>query len=380
MPDAASPAGRRARASPCCDDRAPWTLIARGEPALPLRHVVGDVGDEVGVPAVGLSHHAVLVVAVVGRPAATARRPARTSCRTRRAARRSASTRPVGVERALEVVVVETSRRTPAGPGPARGAARRRRSVRIDSTSPKIVPDFVRDTLRDLADVLAAVAVLRKRRLLAQELLRARTHRDREVLGSAGRRRCSRTCASTLAPCHSSSVAIASPSAAWRPWPTCRGPVGLAETNSTMTPAVARASPRAEVVALGEDRARRPLWRAEGVTKMLMNPAPAISIRSDPGSFGGSAATSACASIARIAFRAPSHAGARRSRRSRRAAPASAARVSTGVPARSGAIGGDAEREEPSSLGSQIGHEDAASAPSATNSRRVAFAAAISGA
>jgi hypothetical protein len=28
---------------------------------------------------------------------------------------------------------------------------------------------------------------------------------------------------------------MASPSAAWRPWPTCSGPVGLAETNSTST-------------------------------------------------------------------------------------------------------------------------------------------------
>ncbi len=32
-----------------------------------------------------------------------------------------------------------------------------------------------------------------------------------------------------------SRLQMASPSAAWRPWPTCSGPVGLAETNSTST-------------------------------------------------------------------------------------------------------------------------------------------------
>ena len=44
----------------------------------------------------------------------------------------------------------------------------------------------------------------------------------------------------TLAPCHSRSVATASPSAACLPWPTCSGPVGFAETNSTMMRSPAR--------------------------------------------------------------------------------------------------------------------------------------------
>ena len=51
----------------------PCTLITLREAALPLGHVVRDVGHEVRVAAVGLAHHAVLVVAVVGGAAATAR-------------------------------------------------------------------------------------------------------------------------------------------------------------------------------------------------------------------------------------------------------------------------------------------------------------------
>ncbi|MDR6139120.1 hypothetical protein QE438_002424 [Pseudoxanthomonas sp. SORGH_AS 997] len=42
-------------------------MIARSVAALPLGQVIGHVRHEVGVGAVGLAHHAVLVVAVVGR-------------------------------------------------------------------------------------------------------------------------------------------------------------------------------------------------------------------------------------------------------------------------------------------------------------------------
>jgi hypothetical protein len=80
-------------------------LIDLGEAALPLVHVVGDVGHEVGVGAVGLAHHAVLVVAVVGgaqpqRAASSKVLPAATSAaRSLDAAAR--------VQAGLEEVVVE---------------------------------------------------------------------------------------------------------------------------------------------------------------------------------------------------------------------------------------------------------------------------------
>ena len=46
----------------------------------------------------------------------------------------------------------------------------------------EVVADLVEVALRELADVLATIAVLGKRRVLAEELLRPRAHRDREVL------------------------------------------------------------------------------------------------------------------------------------------------------------------------------------------------------
>ena len=48
---------------------------------------------------------------------------------------------------------------------------------------------------------------------------------------------------------------MASPSAAPRPWPTCSGPVGLAETNSTLTLSPAPVGAAAVGGALREDRA-----------------------------------------------------------------------------------------------------------------------------
>src|SRR5205807_6791748 len=46
----------------------------------------------------------------------------------------------------------------------------------------QLVAHFVEITLRELADVFAAIPVLRKMRVLAQELLRPSAHRQREIL------------------------------------------------------------------------------------------------------------------------------------------------------------------------------------------------------
>ena len=88
-------------------------------------------------------------------------------------------------------------------------------------------------------------------------------------------------------PCVSSRLQMASPSAAWRAWPTCSGPVGLAETNSTITgsPSWPAAVPNAGAGRehLGDDgllggRARR---------RRLMKPGPATSIDSTQRSTAG---------------------------------------------------------------------------------------------
>ena len=84
----------------------PWMLIALAKAALPLGDVVGDVRHEVGVRAVGLAHHAVLVVAVVG-----GAQPQRAVLLVGLAGATSALTvvvdLAVGVQARLEVVVVE---------------------------------------------------------------------------------------------------------------------------------------------------------------------------------------------------------------------------------------------------------------------------------
>ena len=83
------------------------------------------------------------------------------------------------------------------------------------------------------------------------------------------------------------------------PWPTCSGPVGLAETNSTIT-----RWPLRRLAA--EARRRRPAprppppaWRP-ALRRRLMKPGPAISSACDPALHRGlarcSASTSACAS------------------------------------------------------------------------------------
>ena len=86
---------------------------------------------------------------------------------------------------------------------------------------------------------------------------------------------------------------MASPSAACRPWPTCSGPVGLADTNSTRTfpplPASLRpnAAPRASTSFTTAKRA--PPARVK-----LMKPGPATSARAST-SLAPSAATIASA-------------------------------------------------------------------------------------
>ena len=69
-----------------------------------------------------------------------------------------------------------------------------------------------------------------------------------------------------------------SPRAAPRPWPTCSGPVGLAETNSTLTerPAPPVDAPYGVALARGCARDRRASWSA--ASQKLMKPGPAISV------------------------------------------------------------------------------------------------------
>ena len=77
-----------------------------GEAALELGQVIGDVGHEVGVAAVGLAHHAVLVVAVVG--GAQPERAALLVGLARGDEPRHGRVDPAaGVQARLEVVVVE---------------------------------------------------------------------------------------------------------------------------------------------------------------------------------------------------------------------------------------------------------------------------------
>ena len=71
----------------------------------------------------------------------------------------------------------------------------------------EIVTHLVEISLRELANVLAAIPVLGKRRVLTQDLLRARAHRHREILDLLARVVVVEL-ARHAAPCHSSSVAI----------------------------------------------------------------------------------------------------------------------------------------------------------------------------
>ena len=88
---------------------------------------------------------------------------------------------PRRVERALEVVVVEANAERLQVPILLLPELRDREAAdRLDVA--EVVADFVEVALRELADVLTVVAVLGKGGVLAQDFLRARADRDREVL------------------------------------------------------------------------------------------------------------------------------------------------------------------------------------------------------
>ena len=71
---------------------------------------------------------------------------------------------------------------------------------------------------------------------------------------------------------------MASPKAAWRPWPTCKGPVGLAETNSTSTLlGWAACSPKHSAAC---NTSCTTACLAASFKRMLMKPGPAISMAS----------------------------------------------------------------------------------------------------
>ena len=110
----------------------------------------------------------------------------------------------VGVERALEVVVVEAhAERLQVAVLLLAQLRDRELADRLDVA--EIVADLVEIALRELADVLAVIAVLGKRRVLAQDLLRARAHRHREILDLLAGVVVVEL-ARDRAPCHSSSV------------------------------------------------------------------------------------------------------------------------------------------------------------------------------
>ena len=149
------------------------------EAALELRHVIRDVGHEVRVAAVGLAHHAVLVVAEIGRA-----QPQRAFVLVGRAGLHEPGHRridaSVGVERTFERIAVESHAEcgevavlflAQLGDGEA--------ADRLDVG--KIVADLVEIALRELADVFAAVAVLGELARFAEDLAGARTHRYGEI-------------------------------------------------------------------------------------------------------------------------------------------------------------------------------------------------------
>ena len=152
----------------------------RRESALPLRDMVRDVGDEIRVPAVRLPHHAVLVVAVVG--GLQPQRAVLLVGLARRDEPRDRGVDPaVGVERSLQIVVVELhAERLQVPILLAAQLGDREMADRLDVA--EVVADLVEIALRQLADVFAAVALLGKRAVLAEQLLRAGAHRYREIL------------------------------------------------------------------------------------------------------------------------------------------------------------------------------------------------------
>ena len=78
-------------------------------------------------------------------------------------------------------------------------------------------------------------------------------------------------------------LASASPNTAPRPWPTCIGPVGLADTYSTLTARGALRWPRPNA-GPSATTARVTSRSTSGCSRRLMNPGPATSTAVTPGS------------------------------------------------------------------------------------------------
>ncbi len=141
--------------------------------------MVGDVRDEVGVAAVGLAHHAVLVVAEVG-----GAQPQRAVLLVGVAARREGLHHrvhaAVGVQAGFQVVDVELD-----AEGLQVGvllAAQRRHGEHAHGFEVRDVAAPGDEGARDLLDVFAAVAVLGPAGLARLHAARARLHREREVV------------------------------------------------------------------------------------------------------------------------------------------------------------------------------------------------------
>ncbi len=182
---------------------------------------------------------------------------------------------------------------------------------------------------RDVGDVVAVVGRLGPAGVTGLQPVQARLDRCGEGRDLDTRRRCSRTRASLERPVASSRLQIASPSAAWRAWPTCSGPVGLAETNSTITGAPPVALAAAEGVPGCEDLGDDAL--ARGRAQVQVDEAgPAMSIDSTQRSTAvlrlqrrdqlGARPRAGCAS-------APWRAASPPCRRGRRAPPGAASRT-----------------------------------------------------
>ncbi len=261
-----------------------------GEAALELGEVIGDVGHEVGVGAVGLAHDAVLVVAVVGRAQpqraailvglaggdqARARSP-------RRGRSRTGSTRGSSCR---------SARRRPAGRGPARGAGRRRRTGgcrrgrRVARGGELAVVGVHRlageEVGGDVGDVVAVVGRLGPAGVAGLEAVEARLHRRRQR-----RDLHARVVVVELARARAGPASRAGCRSRRRARPGGRGRRAAARSGwprrTRRSPArrSARRVPKrgAGREHLGDDAC----WRAAARRRRLMKPGPAIVDRLDP--------------------------------------------------------------------------------------------------